>query len=168
MNQPLRNKPKVIQLLPNDWLRLKEIRLRALKSNPEAFGPKYEDELAQSESQWRARFEKEDYLIASINEIDVGILYIEVLKGDHDTTCWIGGCWTDPQYRGQKVMSSLFRFIDRNCQTKGWQRQGLGVWTHNSDAIKAYEALGFKVAGNAMPSDNYPGQFFQHMVRNCC
>ena len=160
--------PKVTLLTPNDWQRLKHIRLQALKSNPEAFGPKYEEELAHDESTWRKRFIKEDYLLASINQIDVGMLYIEVLNGDHGATCWIGGCWTDPSYRGQGVMRALFSFIDENCESKGWQRQGLGVWTHNHEAIKTYKALGFLVAGEKMPSTNYPGQYFQHMVRDCC
>ena len=96
------------------------------------------------------------------------MLYIEVLKGDHGATCWIGGCWTDPSYRGQGVMKALFSFIDENCESKGWQRQGLGVWTHNFEAIKTYEALGILVAGEKMPSTDYPGQYFQHMVRDCC
>ncbi len=92
-------KASVAILSSDHWQRLKEIRLRALKSNPEAFGPKYEEELAHDETTWRKRFIKEDYLLASINQIDVGMLYIEVLKGDHGATCWIGGGWTDPSYR---------------------------------------------------------------------
>ena len=155
-------------LTPDDWQRLKQVRLRALKSNPEAFGPKLEEESVQDEITWRKRFSKEDYLVATINQIDVGMLYIEVLKGDHGATCWIGGCWTDPKFRGKGVMRSLFSFIDKNCLEKGWQRQGLGVWTHNIEAIKSYEALGFLVVGKQMPSTSHPGQFFQHMVRDCC
>lgn len=155
-------------LKPDDWQRLKQVRLRALKSNAEAFGPKFEEESDQDEIAWRKRFSKEDYLVASLNQIDIGMLYIEVLRGDHGATCWIGGCWTDPEYRGKGVMRALFSFIDKNCEAKGWQRQGLGVWTHNFDAIKTYEALGFLVAGEKMPSTSYPGQFFQHMVRDCC
>jgi GNAT superfamily N-acetyltransferase len=148
-------KASVAILSIDHWQRLKDIRLRALKSNPEAFGPKYEEELAHDETIWRKRFIKEDYLLASINQIDVGMLYIEVLKGDHGATCWIGGCWTDPSYRGQGVMKALFSFIDENCESKGWQRQGLGVWTHNLEAIKTYEALGFLVAGEKIPSKNF-------------
>ena len=161
-------KVEVSLLRPEEWERLREIRIRALMENPEAFGANLAEVKAQSKEVWLKLYEKEDYLVASINGVDVGMLYIEVLKGDHGATCWIGGCWTDPSYRGQGVMKALFSFIDENCESKGWQRQGLGVWTHNLEAIKTYEALGFLVAGEKMPSTNYPGQYFQHMVRDCC
>ena len=43
-------KASVAILSSDQWQRLRDIRLRALKSNPEAFGPKYEEELAHDET----------------------------------------------------------------------------------------------------------------------
>ena len=166
MNQFERSKIDVTLLTPEDWSRLRDIRLRALIENPEAFGPTYDEENNLNEQGWRNRFKKEYYLIGSISNKDVGTLYIEVLKVVHGATCWIGGCWTDPEYRGFGVMKSLFEFIDIHSKEKGWQRQGLGVWVHNEKAIKAYEAIGFSVAGEKMASTSRPGSYFQHMVRN--
>jgi GNAT superfamily N-acetyltransferase len=93
------------------------------------------------------------------------MLYIEVLKGDHGATCWIGGCWTDPIYRGNGVMRALFNYIDDCALEKDWKRQGLGVWVDNLLAIKAYESLGFTFAGEKMPGRR-EGKFFQHMIRD--
>ena len=92
MNQFERSKIDVTLLTPEDWSRLRDIRLRALIENPEAFGPTYDEENNLNEQGWRNRFKKEDYLIGSISNKDVGTLYIEVLKGDHGATCWIRGC----------------------------------------------------------------------------
>lgn len=153
-------------LTPDDWQRLREIRLRALKESPLAFGGKLEEEKLKSETAWRERYEIEDYLVASISGEDVGMLYIEVLEGDHGATCWIGGCWSDPQYRGKGIMRALFDFIDVNAIKKGWQRQGLGVYVDNEIATKTYEALGFSFIGEQFPSVDRPGRFFTHMVRN--
>ncbi len=166
MNPSNESKINVTLLNPDSWTRLRDIRLRALKENPEAFGATHAEESKLAEQGWRDRFKKEDYLIGSIEEEDVGTLYIEVLKGDHGATCWIGGCWTDPIYRGFGVMKSLFEYIDLHSNEKGWQRQGLGVWVHNQNAIKAYEAIGFSVAGQKMASTSRPGSYFQHMVRD--
>lgn len=149
----------------NDWERLKAIRLRALTENPEAFGANLDETKAQSKEAWLKPFDKEDYLIASINGVDVGMLYIEVLNGDHGATCWVGGCWTDSAHRGKGVMRALFNYIDLHAKEMDWGRQGLGVWTDNYSAIKAYEYLGFTVAGEKM-SGSRAGKFFQHMVRN--
>ena len=159
------SKVNVSLLNEAEWERLRNIRLRALKENPEAFGANFDEVRSQSQNIWMKGFEKEDYLIASIDGLDVGMLYIEVLNGDHGATCWIGGCWTDSAYRGKGVMRALFNYIDENADAKNWTRQGLGVWTDNFDAIKAYELLGFKFAGEKMPGSR-DGKFFQHMVRN--
>ena len=161
----MNEKVEVALLSQDEWERLKAIRIRALIENPEAFGANLEEVQAQSKEVWLKLFEKEDYLVASINGIDVGMLYIEVLKGDHGATCWIGGCWTDPAYRGKGVMRALFNYIDLHAKEKNWSRQGLGVWTDNFSAINAYEYLGFAFAGEKMPGSR-EGKFFQHMIRN--
>lgn len=160
------NKKVGVSLLgPALWERLRAIRIRALRENPEAFGADLNEVQSRSKEDWLKDYAKEDYLVASIDGVDVGMLYIEVLNGDHGATCWIGGCWTDPAYRGKGVMRALFNFIDENADAKNWVRQGLGVWTDNYSAIKAYEYLGFTFVGEKMPGSR-EGKFFQHMVRN--
>ena len=159
------NKVKVSLITHNEWKRLKEIRLRALIENPEAFGDNLAHVIKLSESDWVKYYEKNDYLVASINGKDIGMLYIEVLNGDHGATCWIGGCWTDPNFRGIGVMRALFNYIDLNGEVNGWQRQGLGVWIDNLPAIYAYKSLGFTFAGEKMPGSR-EGKFFQHMIRD--
>jgi hypothetical protein len=68
-------KASVAILSSDQWQRLRDIRLRALKSNPEAFGPKYEEELAHDETTWRKRFIKEDYLLAIMAQL-VGLVVV--------------------------------------------------------------------------------------------
>jgi GNAT superfamily N-acetyltransferase len=159
------NNVEVSLLSKDEWERLRDIRLRALKENPEAFGADLNEVQSRTKDGWLKDYEKEDYLVASINGTDVGMLYIEVLNGDHSATCWIGGCWTDSAYRGKGVMRALFNYIDEHAVEKKWTRQGLGVWVDNSTAIKAYETLGFTFAGEKMPGSR-EGKYFQHMVRD--
>jgi GNAT superfamily N-acetyltransferase len=158
-------KIEVSLLIPDEWERLKQIRIRALTANPEAFGAKLTEVMSQAKDDWLKLYEKEDYLIASTGGVDIGMLYIEVLKGDHGATCWIGGCWTDPDFRGIGVMRSLFNYIDDHASEKSWQRQGLGVWADNLVAINSYKSLGFAFAGEKILGDT-SGKYFQHMVRD--
>jgi GNAT superfamily N-acetyltransferase len=153
----------VEQLAPDEWQRLRSIRLEALNDSGHAFGGTFEAESAEDESAWRLKFEKNDFLIASVNGEDAAMLYIEVLKGDFGATCWIGGCWSNPKFRGKGLMRSLFTFIDQ--QEKDWKIQGLGVWTDNFSAIAAYEKLGFVKMGDDTASTRQPGKFFQRMIR---
>ena len=154
------------QLSPDEWEILRDIRLRSLQANPEAFGGKYEVESLFTEQEWRIWFIKMDVIVGFIDGRSAGMMTIEVLDGDHGATCWLGGCWVDPEFRGKKVFSQMFQYLDLFAYAKGWQRQGLGVWAHNDLAIKAYEALGFRVAGEKMPSTMQPGKFYIHMIRD--
>ena len=159
------SKVLVSLLRQDEWERLRSIRLRALKENPEAFGADFKEVESRSREDWLKDYNKEDYLVASIDGVDVGMLYIEVLNGDHGATCWIGGCWTDPAFRGNGVMRALFNYIDSHAQEKGWIRQGLGVWIDNLIAINSYKSLEFTFAGEKMPGSR-EGKFFQHMIRD--
>jgi len=156
--------PVVELLTPDQWQRVRAIRLRALEESGYAFGGTFEVESAEDEAMWRLKFEKNDFLIASVAGVDAAILYIEVLKGDFGATCWIGGCWSDPQFRGKGLMRALFTFIDQ--QEKDWKIQGLGVFTDNYNAIAAYEKLGFVKMGDDTESTRKPGLFYQRMIRN--
>ncbi len=157
---------QVSLLYPDEWMRVRNLRLRSLRESPDAFGGNVEAENAFTEFEWRDKFSQLDFLVASINSDDIAIMSVEVLDGDHGATCWIGGCWSDPHFRGQGAFSALFRFLDSLCESKGWQRQGLGVWTDNFSAIAAYKALGFIEVGERQESERRPGRFYIHMIRD--
>ena len=155
--------PVVELFTPDQWERVRAIRLRALEDSGHAFGGTFEAESAEDEATWRLKFEKNDFLIASVDGVDAAMLYIEVLKGDFGATCWIGGCWSDPNFRGKGLMRAMFTYIDE--QDKDWKVQGLGVWTDNFSAIAAYEKLGFVKMGEDTASTRQPGKFYQRMIR---
>jgi len=153
-------------LRTEDWQRYRAIRLRSLEINPEAFGGSLEAESQWSESEWRTEMAKFVALVAVLDGADVAVMTVEVLDGDHGTTCWIGGCWSDPEVRGKGAFRALFTYVDAHAAERGWSKQGLGIWRHNDSAIAAYSALGFRVAGEPMPSSRKPGLFYIHMIRD--
>ena len=153
----------VQEITANEWQRLRSIRLRALIESEQAFGGTFEAESVEDEISWRSKFEKLDFLIASVDGVDAAMLSVEVLVGDFGATCWIGGCWSDPHFRGKGLMRAMFAFIDQ--QEKDWKVQGLGVWTDNYNAIAAYEKLGFVKMGGDVESTRKPGLFYQRMIR---
>jgi len=158
------NNGVVVELIaPNEWQRLRTIRLQALTESGHAFGGTLEAESIETETAWRAKFEKNDFLIASVVGVDGAMMYVETLNGDFGATCWVGGCWSDPQFRGKGLMRAMFTFVDQ--QEKDWKIQGLGVWTDNYKAIAAYEKLGFVKMGEDTESTRKPGKFYQRMIR---
>jgi RimJ/RimL family protein N-acetyltransferase len=153
------------ELSPDEWSRLREIRLASLLESPEAFGSSYEREIAFSEKEWRELFNLNSYLVASIDGKDIAIMFLEKLRGDFGATCWVGGCWSNPQYRGIGALRSMFDYVDSVKDQRGWQIQGLGVFIVNESAITAYEKLGFKAMGEVQESTRRPGNFYQRMIR---
>jgi GNAT superfamily N-acetyltransferase len=93
------------------------------------------------------------------------MMYVENLVGDFGATCWIGGCWSDPNFRGVGLMRAMFEYVDAESKNRSWQVQGLGVWQDNFSAIAAYEKLGFNSMGDPQPSSRQPGKFYQRMIR---
>ena len=154
-----------VELHADDWARLRDIRLRALIDSPHAYGGTYEIESAFNEDRWRFEFAKQAFVIASVDGVDAAMMYIESLQGDFGATCWIGGCWSDPNFRGVGLMRAMFEFLDNQAAPRDWLVQGLGVWTDNDLAITAYEKLGFVEMGGPQPSTRQPGKFYQAMIR---
>ena len=156
---------KTFELHPDEWPRLRDIRLKALLDSAHAFGGTYEAESLFDEEKWRSEFAKQAFLVASVNGQDAAMMYVENLVGDFGATCWIGGCWSDPNFRGVGLMRVMFDYVDAESKKRGWQVQGLGVWQDNFSAITAYEKLGFSSMGDPQPSSRQPGKFYQRMIR---
>ncbi len=156
----------VESLTPDQWQRVKNLRLASLSDSPHAIGGDIEFEKAQSESEWRAKFEKLHYLVASVEGIDGAIMTVENLAGDFGATAWIGGCWSSPQYRGVGLLRAMMNYVDKHAQEMGWHRHGLGVWEDNQSAIAAYEKLGFIAMGEPKPSTRVADKFYIRMIRD--
>ena len=154
-----------VELDADEWVRLRDIRLSALLDSPHAFGGTYEKESLLDEQQWRLDFAKQTHIIASVDGVDAAMMYVENLEGDFGATCWIGGCWSDPDFRGMGLMRAMFEFLDNQGKERNWSVQGLGVWTDNNAAIAAYEKLGFVEMGGPQASTRQPGKFYQRMIR---
>ena len=75
-----------VELLADDWVRVRDIRLRSLLESPHAFGGTYENEKLFDEQRWRAEFEKQAFIVAIIEGHDAGIMYVENLEGDFGAT----------------------------------------------------------------------------------
>jgi len=153
-------------LTADQWARARELRLASLRDSAHAFGGNLETESAQSESEWRAKFENLNYLVAAVDGVDRAIMTLENLVGDFGATVWVGGCWSAPNYRGAGLLKAMMSFVDEHAQEKGWQRQGLGVWEDNYSAIAAYEKLGFIAKGEPKPSTRVANKFYIRMIRD--
>ena len=157
---------RVELLTAEHWARARDLRLTSLRDSAHAFGGNLETESAHGESEWRAKFETLNYMVATVDGVDSAIMTVENLKGDFGATAWVGGCWSSPEYRGVGLLRAMFKFVDQHAQEMGWQRQGLGVWEDNYSAIAAYEKLDFVAMGERQPSSRVANKFYIRMIRD--
>lgn len=153
------------ELTPDQWMRVRDVRLASLLDSPGAYGANFDAESKFDEEMWRDLFNKLSFLVTSTDGKDIAVMSVESLDGDFGATCWVGGCWSDPKFRGIGAMKTMFSFMDLQSQTRGWGVQGLGVWTDNFSAIAAYEKLGFTKMGEPQESTRVPGKLYQRMIR---
>ena len=100
------------QLTEEDWRLFSEIRLKALQSDPSAFGSNYAFESQFAEVDWRMRLRSEDSAIFMIfaDETPIGITGVGVDRTDLTRkTAIFWGSWLDPEIRRRGISDLMYK-----------------------------------------------------------
>ena len=138
---------KVQRLPPGRWRGYRALRLEALKTNPEAFGSSYEEEVRYPEERWRER--AASVLCAVSSGVPIGMIsYVvsERAKTRHVATIY--GVYVTPKHRGKGVgkllvSSALAAFHGQG----GVIKVKLDVNPEMRAAVALYKGAGFRVSG---------------------
>jgi GNAT superfamily N-acetyltransferase len=149
----------------DDWATFRDVRMRSLLDSPDAFAATPEDEAGQDEADWRLRLDDDKWCTAMMAGHPVGLMGVAAIDR-HGCDCWLHGCWVDPDVRRMGVTRRLLGWLDDVSRERHWRRQGLGVWPDNTDAIAAWERLGFTSLGAPLPSARRPGMRYLAMLRD--
>lgn len=132
-----------------EWRKLRDIRLRALRDAPDAFETRHEDAVERPNDwwiDWAARSAAGDgqaMFLAWNGHDPVGIVGIYA----EDQRCWLISMWTDPSVRRRGVGAALVE------EAAGWARAAgsaelfLHVRFGNEAARHLYERCGFVDTG---------------------
>ncbi|WP_018759964.1 GNAT family N-acetyltransferase [Paenibacillus terrigena] len=152
-------------LTPEDAESFRDLRLNALKNNPEAFSANYEDFSNTTLESVRERIQitNESFILGAFNN-DVLIGMIGFVrersnKLNHKGNIW--GSYVSQEYRGQGIGCKLLNeTIYRAKKINGLSQINLGVITFNDAAKRLYETLGFKSYGIEINSMQCNGKYF--------
>ena len=159
-------KIQISQAEPEDYKRVRELRLSALKDSPNSFGAKYEVLKERPDNYWQQVLKVSSWCLVSIDGVDIGLLAVDRADKDRNSDCWLSGWWITPTHRGQGVSKLMAQWVYELCRKNGWQKIGLGVWPDNKAAIAVYLKLGFELAEALMPSRSIPGLMYQPMYKS--
>ena len=154
------------QAKESDFLRLREVRLAALKESPNSFGAKFEILKDRPDNYWQQVLKASSWCLVSADGKDIGLLAVDRADKDRNSDCWLSSWWIDPRYRGQGISKLMAQWVYELCEKNGWEKIGLGVWPDNKAAIAVYVKLGFVAADNLLASRSIPGLMYLPMYKS--
>jgi ribosomal protein S18 acetylase RimI-like enzyme len=145
----------------------KELRLRALKNDPAAFGSSYEEEVNRPLEKFAERIQstKDQFTLGCFDDSNslVGIVSFareSRLKTAHKGNIY--GMYIAPQFRGRGLgkylLLALIERATRECV--GLEQIHLTVVSNNEAAKRLYLSLGFEIYGVEPNALKFNGQYF--------
>lgn len=139
---------EVVDLTPELWEVYKEIRLRGLQEDPQAFGRSYEEELAFPDEKWKERADNKFNTLAMERGKPIGTMGAYISKEDGVQVAYIVGVYVVSEARGKKVGSLLMqRVLEKIELTPNVSVIRLSVNKDQLAAVGLYERFGFKITG---------------------
>ncbi len=142
------------------WPRLKEIRLRALRDAPDAFGGSLEDEAARDEDAWVEFLSLGAWWVAVDDGRDVGV----VAGGSRREVPWVFSMWVEPSHRGTGVAGALLDEVVAWATVGGGEVLGLDVTQHAARARRFYLRYGFVPTGLTEPLQRDPSTILEELM----
>jgi ribosomal protein S18 acetylase RimI-like enzyme len=144
---------EIRRVRPDEWQAHRAIRLRALESDPDAFGETLTHALTDDDAAWQRRADRPDGM-AFVAVADDG-RFVGMANGGpapgHPEFAAVYGMWVAPEARGQGIGGALLAAVEGWARAAGYDSIGLGVTTTNEPAIRLYASKGYTKLGQQMP-----------------
>ena len=140
----------------DEWPLYREVRLRALRDSPDAYGSILDLEAGLSDDKWAARLARgvdsasELPIIAECEEAPCGLAWVR-LDDDSPHTAHLYQMWVAADQRRQGVGRALVDAAAAWARVMGAQQLELDVTSNNEAAVRLYEGAGFVTYGERRP-----------------
>ncbi len=131
---------EILRIGPDEWEAFRDLRLRALREAPYAFGSRYDDWVQATASRWRERLDAVPLNLVARLDGDLVGMASGVLDGEDEVE--LISMWVDPAARGFGVAAALVGAVVEWATTAG-RTTSLMVRSDNARAIAAYARAGF-------------------------
>jgi len=159
----LRLMPAITLLAPHEWLRLRDVRLSALRESPDAFLSTYEQEKRYNEKQWRAEFIRGDWNIGLVQERPVSLLGVTHEVDAPAGEFYIEYLWVAPECRRSGIARTMLTDVLSRQRNAGTRTVFLWVLDGNELAMHLYKTVGFSSTNHRQPLRAQPGRCEERM-----
>jgi GNAT superfamily N-acetyltransferase len=146
----------VRRITADDWAQLRDMRLRALRDAPEAFGQTYENAAAEPELEWRsaARAASAGDRRAWFFAGDAGDLGMVQARRRPPEDCLVFSMWVAPDARRTGVGRALIDAVAQWARSWGGRRIVLWVTGVNESGLRFYERIGFRLLSDGPDAES--------------
>lgn len=138
-----------------EWRVVRDVRLRALREAPYAFGSTFADEHVRDDAWWIATSGRLAWFVATDGDVPVGLIAGLPSSGDGRTRDVIS-LWVAPAYRRAGTAQALVRAVRRWASGDGATALTARVSDRNDPARRLFEKLGFAPTGRTEPLRSDP------------
>jgi GNAT superfamily N-acetyltransferase len=156
------DEPAIRRVRAEDWLRWRELRLRALAADRDAFSSTHDDQVRYPDEWWQARARavaEPSADQAMFVAVDAGTgAWIGCAGGaiDGDGTPMLISMWVAPERRRRGVGKALVETVVGWARAAGHQRLRLEVVRDRDPAVGLYRRVGFRPTGRSTPMERAP------------
>jgi GNAT superfamily N-acetyltransferase len=145
--------PQIRRLDDGEWVRYREIRLRALADAPAAFSTSLAEAAGWPETEWRARVAGRTTFVADDEGSLVGL--VSGIGTDHPDAAELISMWVQPDWRARDVGGRLVEALAGWAAGEAVSRLRLWVADGNGPAERLYRRHGFRRTGERQPLGTY-------------
>ncbi|MET9214563.1 MULTISPECIES: GNAT family N-acetyltransferase [unclassified Nocardia] len=135
------------RLEPAQWAVFREVRLRALRDAPSAFGQTVEHALARTSEDWRGVLRTRAQFVATISGVTVGTVGVTT----DSPAAHLISMWVEPRVRGRGISDQLITAALGWAAEHGCTVVCLEVTEGNAAAENLYRRHGFVPTGRRGP-----------------
>ena len=147
---------EIRRIRSEDWRELRDLRLRALRDAPDAFGSTYQLEAAYPERMWLdwavdGAADGSSFTVVAMDERRWIGMAVGAPHRDHPGEAGLFAMWVDPSARGSGVGRALVEDVVAWAGSAGFPVLRVRVTVSNEAAVRLYERCGFSDAGLRLP-----------------
>ncbi len=154
---------------PEEWETIRALRLRALATDPDAFGEVLADVEQRPESAWTSWIgDPTRGIFVAVDPDDAGesgalvAMAVGAPMRDNPEVAGLFGMWVAPEVREQGIGTALVESVLEWARAGGFDTIMLGVETTHAAALRLYESRGFRATGERHPLR--PGSALTHQT----
>lgn len=135
---------KFKKITSEEWKKFRELRLKGLKTDPQAFGGAFETESQLDEASWRNRLSDPDRRFYAAEDDSVFVAVAGSKRIDNGN--WmIVAVYTLPEFRGRDLSQQLISSVIEEAKSSDANKVSLMVNVGQEKAVGLYKKMGFEI-----------------------